>query len=247
MIPALIMVSPLMATVDRIDENNNLAKAASVGYSAICGVAAFPAMVACGISYFLTSGAFQLERDYPSFAYQDVLNKLIYVLKGNPKSVVDELEPLEDEVFNLFNKLCPEVMLNTCSVNDVALSLNALIQNDREYSELKIALKDIPLIPLKLCLVGRVRDIRKILQNQYMIGFVGVHNAGKSTTIEKLLGVSTGADLLIRTEDPKPYMMGRWMGNTCQINDEFRDWVAQGNDKMNLQVLIQISCIVFVT
>jgi predicted GTPase len=149
--------------------------------------------------------------------------------------VLDELEPLENAVLRHFSNLCPECDLAACSPEDVKAAVAAgFLSDEARFQGLKKFFRDIPSIPQKLCLVGRIHLIRLFLQKQFMIAFVGVHNAGKSTLINKMFDFDTGADLVVRTELPKQYLFGNWM-RCARKNPVFEDWQTS-RDKEDLQV-----------
>ncbi|CAE7795920.1 unnamed protein product, partial [Symbiodinium microadriaticum] len=71
--------------------------------------------------------------------------------------------------------------------------------------------------------------------DQFFIGFIGVHNAGKSTIIKRLFDVETKPDLVLRTEKVQQYRLGDWMRRLSDHHEVFRDWRGE-HDRENLQV-----------
>jgi hypothetical protein len=215
-------------------------------YATIAGVVSLPSMLAGSLSYFLTSTGAWAMRDHPTILYKGILHKLIRVMGGDPMQIVDELEPLEDQVFQRFSLIFPLCDLHNCSPADILKELQSSESTETDECKgedqlqqiirnLRRLIRDVPVVATKLCVVGRIHEMRKILQNQYVIGFIGVHNAGKSTTISKLFDIDTGADMLIRTEEPKLYPVGGWLDAVSRSFDEFKDWRSKA-DRNHLKV-----------
>jgi hypothetical protein len=227
-------------------------------YATIAGVVSLPSMLAGSLSYFLTSTGAWAMRDHPTILYKGILHKLIRVMGGNPMQIVDELEPLEDQVVQRFSRLFPGCNLYDCLPDDILPKLTPVesqtnqSQGDDHTREeilhrLWRLIRDVPVVATKLCVVGRIYKMRKILQNQYVIGFIGVHNAGKSTTISKLLHIDTGADMLVRTEEPKLYPVGGWLDAVSRRScREFEDWRSNADrDDLKVQCSSSLLLLIF--
>ena len=239
-VPSKVLTSPGDYALDMVDDGTAGHKAATA-YSRIAGilggVLSVPSAVVGGVSHFLLKSGAMAAEDFHTVKYKGILTQLIVLLQGNPSIVVDELEPLEDEVIATFNRKCPKLKLELHYPEDIQRGLEEIaLKDSKKYNVLSLALKDVQNVSSRLCLVGRIHAIRKLLQNQYMIAFVGTHNAGKSTTIESLFDIRTGGDMLKRTIEPNQYLLGGWMNEVAKSHETFRNWREEGNDREGLQV-----------
>lgn len=193
------------------------------------GILTLPGLIVTTVGGFVAQAGAYAMRDYQSVQYKQILRKILELLNGNIGDIFDEMTALEDKVVEIFSTEFPNCKLSEISLDD----LNKLLNEEKENKDIAANF----LIPLnelykkKLLLIGRIHAIREYLENNQLIGFIGIHNAGKSTTIEKLFDVDTDADLVRRTEEPIPYQIGGWIDTLQQQVPEFQTWFQRHNYK----------------
>jgi GTP-binding protein EngB required for normal cell division len=233
MIPAAIVVAPVSGLVERTD----LSRRARFGLRAIMGltgILALPGTIVGSIGVFLIISAQYAARDYQTTKYKQMLKSLLTILGGNIQDIVDEVPSLEDSLVTMFSMNFPECNLSSCSAKDITTCMDRAISKESEPAiKIKKELDHVIVGPQlaieKLLLVGRINAIRNILENNFMIGFIGVHNSGKSTTINKLFGCETNPNLIHRTEEPACHLLGGWIDRLAKTNQKFHDWSIESN------------------
>ena len=250
LLPPALLFLPLASFHANANEGNygSLSRIGLGIHFTFSGVLALPSAIIGSIGYFLYGAAQFAMRDPESLMYKRILRELLQSLGGSHLEVVDELCPLEDRVIELFMQRFPSSKeLYTCKAEDIKALINNDLRTkmtiDGETSEaakmsrqLKQIFDNLPILIDKLILVGHISTIRMILEYNILIGFAGVHNAGKSTTVNKLFGFDTNASLLVRTEEPMLYQMGNWIESQARHSDSrFREWLA-GDKKDRLQI-----------
>lgn len=196
-------------------------------YGATVAIVSLPAVVVGLIGSFLVYAGEYAASDYQSTQYKQMLKSLLLQLGGSPLAVLDELPLLEDSVLLQFSLLYQTCDLTWCTSEAILAAIEEGVKHEHPLSiQLKKFLLDCPIFLDKLRHVGRIHAIRSILENSIMIGFTGVHNAGKSTTIKHLFGVETGADIVVRTEEPVPHALGQWMNKCAEKHPVFEQWLS---------------------
>lgn len=247
--PALLFLPLASYHVEAIDGNYSSLGRFGLGiHFTFSGVLALPSAIIGSIGYFLFDASQYAMRDRESLMYKRILKELLQSLGGSHLEVVDELCPLEDRVVQLYMERFPRSEeLYKCTAKDIKNVINedirAKISVDGDLSEacnmsrkLKQSFDKLPVLLDKLIIVGHIYTIRMILEYNILIGFAGVHNAGKSTTVNKLFGFETNASLLVRTEEPTLYELGSWVESHARSSDSrFREWLAEGK-KDRLQI-----------
>ena len=221
----------------------------------LVGILALPGLIVNGIGYFLKSAASYALKDRESLLYKRILKDLLLALGGSPLDVVDELCSLEDRVVQLFESSYPGRDLHERDSEGILTDIDEAIGREtRKYADkseegdvvdkesgllaakhLKDSFEKQPILLKKLILVGHIHTMRTVLENNIMIGFIGVHNAGKSTIINRLFDVDTNADLVVRTEEPMQYILGNWIEKFAGDHSRFGEWLAEG-EKSKLQI-----------
>lgn len=237
-IPLAIVQSPVAHLNLREDLSSRTRMALGV-YNGITGFLAIPGAILGSLGLFLALSGKYAFSDYQSPKYKKLLKSLITIFGGDVLDVVDELPNLEDAVVQKFSSHFPECDLRTCSLEDLKTAIERAIQKENSKIEtIKTVLKNsfgLNVAYEKLLIVGRVYSIRNILEHNFMIGFIGVHNAGKSTLIQQLFGVDSGASLFDRTEEPTCHLLGSWISPFLSENSIFREWF-HGNNKAGSQL-----------
>eukprot|EP01035_Chromulina_nebulosa_P022391 gene22391-28994_t len=248
--PALLFLPLASYHADAIDGNYSSLGRFGLGvHFTFSGVLALPSAIIGSIGYFLFDAAQYAMRDQESLMYKRILKELLQSLGGSHFAVVDELCPLEDRVVQLYKERFPtSEELYKCTPKDIMNVINEDLRakfpmDGGDSSEacnsskkLKQSFDKQPILLDKLILVGHIHTIRMILEYNILIGFAGVHNAGKSTTVNKLFGFETNASLLVRTEEPTLYELGSWVeSHSRSSHSRFREWLADGK-KDSLQI-----------
>lgn len=134
---------------------------------------------------------------------------LLHMLEGNPSQVLEEVTVLEEAVCSEFAKVSEEP-LEEASDADVE---RGLLKHVSQSSSPKRHLYKRATPTSKkeivkwLRVIGRFKRLRARLVNHLVVSVVGVHNAGKSTLIEKLFGIQAHGSALERTERPNLYSL----------------------------------------
>ncbi len=234
-LPASILMTPVIIATGGEAPTGT---ASQVGFYAATGAAAIlsiPSFIVGAMGLFVYSAANYAIQDRESLKYKTILRSLLQAIGEDAENVVDELCPLEDRLVETLTKLLPGVALHTASKADIDDAIGIQVGKESPGAKsLQEEMQKLPVLKQKLYLVCRINRIRQILEDNLLIGFVGVHNAGKSTTINRLFGADTGADLVIRTEEPTGYLLGKWMDQAKKDNVAFRDWYAKQNCTMQL-------------
>jgi len=225
MLPPALLMAPVSMFLDQDFESMSTSTQVGLGiYLGVTGIIALPGAILGAMGLFLHTASNYAMQDYQSTQYKILLKQLITLFNGNVQDVVDELCPLEDRVVMLASTQFPEIDLKASYVKDIELAIRQHFEKEDPLAE---KLMKYPHLIEKLVLVGRIHGIRSILENNILIGFIGVHNAGKSTTIENLFNVKTGADLIERTEDPTPHLLGGWIEEKTKSSTPFREWMSK--------------------
>lgn len=221
-VPAAILAIPVLSVVNNADRMH----AGTRAYVGVVGVVGLPAVIVGTIGMFLAAAGAYAISDYASHNYRQMLQTIIELLGGNSLEVVDELPQLEDCIMTRLSVLFPD--LDLCRSTELELKLfvkRGIEKQDEKIKAFSDALKKYPIMTKKLLMIARIHAIRQILIRNLMIGFVGVHNAGKSTTISRLLEVDAKADLIVRTEGTVPYLIGGWVDDYAKTHSQFSEWL----------------------
>ena len=210
------------------------------------GLLDLPAMLQAVFDTVMPLAEENAQRDHPSYRYKQVLSSMITCLGGSPLEVNDALPLMEEDVISRVKTLFPRIDLSRCTMEQLLSALNAsqnmptsTSSNTPLASESRmpvgIRLTRDPSVLTKLRLIGRLYGMRQFFRSHIMIGFVGVHNAGKSTTVANLFEEQTYADIVDRTEDIHAYRLGEWVDRAAQKHANLRQWMRE-KGKHNHQV-----------
>lgn len=237
LIPTSLMAIPVVTS--QAPESNSLSTMGTIGlgaYVGVMGLLAIPGAIVATMSYFMYHASAYALQDRESLQYKKLLKTLLTSLGGSPADVIDELCPIEDKVVQMFTAQYPGHELHKCEQGEIRTAIEqSIAKGSEEAKRLKESCDRTPILVEKLILVGHIHSIRLMLENSLMIGFTGVHNAGKSTTIARLFEMETGADLVVRTEEPSPYLLGDWMEQSMSEHGMFNDWMMR-DEKRSLQL-----------
>ena len=223
-VPAIILAIPAKPLIDRGRERGY--NVGTIAYMGVVGVTALPAAIVAVFGVFLAGAASHALSDYSTHSYKELLKNIITLLGGNPLEVVDELPQQEDYVVALLQKMFPGIDVAHCTDAEFRARLEeGKEKKDEGIINFEKALEKYPLFFEKVQMVGRIYAMRQILLGNLMIGFVGVHNAGKSTTISKLWELDTNPHILVRTEEPVPHFIGNWVDSYAQKYPRFNEWL----------------------
>jgi len=173
-----------------------------------------------------------LMRDPPTRMYIHLLKQVLYLLGEDPSAFLEEVPSLEDAVMA---RLCaitlqaePEGKLSCLDLKDLEQIFSKLVSlREKELKDLskkakkaqsghhsyfsfidrftQLSQKSKKELYVWLAIIGRLQKIRKSLEKSIFLSFVGVHNSGKSTFLQKLFGIETNPDVLKRTEKATLY------------------------------------------
>eukprot|EP00049_Salpingoeca_infusionum_P000202 m.38046 g.38046 ORF g.38046 m.38046 type:complete len:1533 (+) comp10154_c0_seq1:155-4753(+) len=147
----------------------------------------------------LSLDAYEIE--YVPSQYMNTLQLLAQIFDVEQQGGSPTLPGLETAIYHQCSQ--DGVNLDTASNDEVSALLVSKASD--EFDDLV----ESPDALSKLCTsarqVGHFHTLRDILSKHIWVNFIGVHNAGKSTTINKLFGCCTNADALVRTETPNIY------------------------------------------
>ena len=231
-IPALILALPVVNVVNRVmqSEGTPTLSMGTAMYAGFVGLMGLPGMIVAAFGLFVVGAGAYANRDIPSHRYKQVLGNIITGLGGNPLEVVDELPQVEEYVVSRMGTLYPQLVLSQCSMEELVSAINQSIDEATQKGNEEVAtigkrLKSNRQVLMKLRLIGRIHGVRQLLRSHLMIGFVGVHNAGKSTSIERLFGVNAHSSMIERTERVNAYCIGEWMDRVAQERVSFMEWL----------------------
>lgn len=185
-----------------------------------------PGIGICGLGSWLALRSWRATRDKPTLQYSQILRfTLECLLYGNGDQVLDEVPALEESVIQQFrvwahthhqdqhqdphsrsDGVDPPPAggdpLDLWQVSDEQLD-HLLRQRPAENMQpLYVAIKPSDQAKLRSWMraIGRIYCMRQLMESFLVVGFVGVHNAGKSTWIRRLFHLDVMADAIQRTE-----------------------------------------------
>ena len=190
------------------------------GLLAIPGtLALLPSLAIGSVGHLMFKHAASAQAYEPaSLVYIQVLRFLITMLDGNPSTLFEEINIYETAIARLYLRISNGELLEqagAASVHKTLLGLADEIQRRRDTKQHPILLYKNAVSDSKqtivrwLMVVGRFSRLRTLMENQLVVSFVGVHNSGKSTAIQKLFGFNTRASALERTESLQVYDIQR--------------------------------------
>eukprot|EP00602_Paraphysomonas_sp_CaronLab_P012713 CAMPEP_0185038694 /NCGR_PEP_ID=MMETSP1103-20130426/34664_1 /TAXON_ID=36769 /ORGANISM="Paraphysomonas bandaiensis, Strain Caron Lab Isolate" /LENGTH=1615 /DNA_ID=CAMNT_0027577241 /DNA_START=46 /DNA_END=4893 /DNA_ORIENTATION=- len=207
-------------------------------YLGAVGLLSLPGLVVLNIGKTLKAAGVYAMQDHQSSNYRVVLKTLLSNMGQHPEEIVDEIAPLEESVVEVFESIYRGCKLQSADPDDVEKRIRAAakatnplpaaVKLDKYTRQERIIIK-------KLCYVGRICSIRRILENNLMIGFIGSQNSGKSTVIHRLFGVDTHPDAVTRTTEPLAHVVGSWVDYAASISAPFEEWLERDSRDM-LQV-----------
>lgn len=198
----------LMALVPLIGAFATSSNSASTAWT----VAAVPGMLLslpgigiCGLGSWLAVRSWRATRDKPTLQYSQILRfALECLLYGNADQVLDEVPALEESVINQFQTWASIQSDDSNLWNVTDEHLHELLSKPpaENVQPLYTAIKDVDQEKLRSWMraIGRIYRMRQLMESFLVIGFVGVHNAGKSTWIRRLFDLDVMADGIQRTE-----------------------------------------------
>ena len=186
---------------------------------------ALPGGVIACVGAFLLKRSYNATRDPPTMQYAQVVKALILILKGDPNQLLDEIPSLEEFLVKQYefvhssisNRLNERVRMRSMKLWEVSdqdlhivLSEYEKIKKNEENRYLSSVDTSQRIIRMWLRASAHFNRIRDILEKHMIIGFVGVHNAGKSAWIQSLFHIDTKSDSIRRTEKASMYHLNDW-------------------------------------
>lgn len=217
-------------------------------YAGLVGLVGAPGMIVSGIGRLISYAGQRAMKDPITLQYKVLLKTLIELLGANARQVIDETSPLEDYLILQFGKQFPDVTLSECAVDEIFSAIDKqsqilrsthskLTDQEEKIILLRQFIDQIPVIPDKIYLVSRIQSIRKILQHNVVLSFIGIHNSGKSTILNRLFDINTNSHLLHPTDTPTSFPLGRWIEKLMEENNhrygELKDYM---DDKKRSQL-----------
>ena len=161
---------------------------------------------------WLVSRSIRAARDKPTLQYSQNLKLLLLILNGDPNTIMDEVPSLEDSVAKQYNlqvlQLKPPIEpmrrtrlwdVSDRSLDKILTDLDNQKITSNQYSSASDLSKRI--IRNWMRISGKIQRIRALIESHLVIGFVGVHNAGKSSWVNSLFNLNVMADSIMRTEN----------------------------------------------
>ena len=182
-------------------------------------VLALPGLGVGAVGYWLLERSLSATKDKSSMQYAQILKLLLNILYDDSNQVFHEVPSLEDRVtkqarktignFAFMNDKEYLIATNLWDISDDDLDF-VLTENDTIPEGVKSAKKreryksanatSRKAIRKWMRVSGKIHRIRNLMESHLVIGFVGVHNAGKSTWINTLFDLGVKADSIERTE-----------------------------------------------
>lgn len=223
LIPAALLVTPFLT----IWRNNGNPRTGTIVAAAIPAVLGAVIGVVPGIVYVASERVRQLAlhalQDPASRQYAQVLKFLLQLLGVDVNNFLDEIPQLEEHLMMQFSRLHPEMPLSHATkemVHSVLCRLEEAYHSDKFRVYTTSPTKGQTQMVRWMMIVGRMVGLRRLINSTCVISFMGVHNAGKSTIIEKIFGVKTGGDILVRTEVPMLHNITHHYDNV----EKEKDW-----------------------
>eukprot|EP00050_Salpingoeca_kvevrii_P004618 m.256429 g.256429 ORF g.256429 m.256429 type:complete len:1683 (+) comp11017_c1_seq14:3240-8288(+) len=200
LLPAAIFAIPAYIA----QNHDNRAAAGILGSAGM--LLAVPGALVGGLGVWMYERGTRAIRDERMLVYLTLLKLLLKLVDGNPSVVIEEVTQLEDAICKHFSDIRGK-SLETASPEEIRESLLAICSAADKAHPCQLFKRSVSRSKAQivkwLAVVGRLHKIRRILSANLVVAVVGVHNAGKSTLINKLFGATTNANALERTEAPE--------------------------------------------
>jgi hypothetical protein len=194
-------------------------------YFGAVGIIGLPALLVSTAAAGLSKASDYALQDSQTFQYKQILEILIGMIGENSSDIVDEVTPLEDFFVTSFATRFPGCDLSRCSREELLTTIsNAVADGSLSAANFVKTIRKVPIILDKMRLVGRIRSIRRLLQRNLMLAFLGIEGSGRSTTLKRLFDVSVPATepsptkplpgLAHTQRAPYPYILGKWVEET---------------------------------
>lgn len=215
--PGLLLALPGMLMID-IEKDSF---AAGMIVSAPGALAALPGALIAGIGVaIIMASKVELEEEHN---YRSSLKLLLRLLDGNPGLILDEIPYLEDAISRQFEKITEGQQLDEADSAAVQHTMEKILsqhqQNEQHHIHVYKLMKNKEDIWERLRIVGKLNQVRKFLVTNLVLAIVGVHNAGKSTFVNKLFGIDTKPDALTRTEVATLYRLKDYCGEKSSTTE----------------------------
>jgi hypothetical protein len=261
-VPSMLLSLPAAMYVANQNRNRTDQQPLSIGvgtglYLGVMGLLSLPGVFVAGLGAVLSSAGSYAMKDKESINYKNILYTLLSLLgESNQEEIVDEITPLENHVLELFSRYFPQCNLLTHSPEEI---YQAIQKESTSTSKgppnpavnLMKYFKKNKNIFMKLKLIFKIHHIRKLMENNLFITFLGVNNAKKSVILHQLFeierthmksflcDVSVGSDVgspvgigVGAANDPSIHQIGLWLTEQEGKNEMFQEWMSHNERKM---------------
>ena len=184
---------------------------------------------------WLVGRSFKAIFDKTTMQYAQLLKLMLKITGGDPTKVLDEVPSLEESLAKQFRSALKSSSLKDSPVELWEVTdkqLHTILKEKIEVTDEEIAIYTILLNHVQHKLrnwmraAGRIYCIREIIEKHIVIGFVGVHNAGKTSWINSLFNLNLVADSIQRTEKAElhslavsqdPSIIKKWKENNHSL------------------------------